>query len=363
MAIFPAALLNAQFEKPVISFLATDHDFGNIKESDGKASTVFEFTNTGRVPLIIQNVRTSCGCTSPEWTREPLVPGQSGKITVAFDPRSRPGPFNKTITITCNAEPAVYTLAIKGNVIPAGTAGIPSMPAYKYMIGDLRLQTVHASFGDIYMGRDDTVSIQIFNASSEKSIQPGFLKIPGHIKVRFLPVVLKPGEKGRIEFTFSSVLKNDWDYCVDRLSLTLNGELLNGNAISLTANVKEDFSSLTGEAFQQSPIAGFDTLTHDFGPVDENILVNHDFLLTNRGKSELFIRKVSASCGCTAVQPSKTVIAPGESTAISVQFDTRGRSGAEKKAITVITNDPRHPKTILWIKADVKGNPGQTGKP
>lgn len=353
-------VLYSQFLKPGIYFPSDKYDFGTIREADGQVSYEFEYTNTGKVPLILQNVRATCGCTTPEWTKEPIVPGQQGRIKVIFDPKNRPGPFVKTITVTSNAEPAVHTLTIQGTVIPVQKSQLVYTLGYKYTIGDLMLQTVHASFGDVLMGKDDTTDIGIINGSSEKTIRPGFLKIPGHLSVRFVPESLPPGETGKIIFTLSSAMRNDWDYVIDRLSLTVNGELLPNNIISLTANIKEDFSAMTASEFSRSPLAIFDTTTFDFGSVPVNTSVGHDFVLTNKGKSDLYIRKVNASCGCTAVHPSKTIIPPGDSTVIKVLYNTQGRNGADKKAITVITNDPRRPKIILWIKAFVESQQSPT---
>jgi hypothetical protein len=204
------------------------------------------------------------------------------------------------------------------------------------------------------MGQDDTISIPVLNTSAEKTLHPGFQKVPEYLMVDFIPDSLAPNEMGRIFFTFSSGRRNEWDYVIDRLILTVNGEILPNNVISLTANVKEDFSMLTAEEFASSAIAVFDTTAFDFGSVPGNSKVEHEFILMNKGKSDLYLRKVSASCGCTVVQPSKTMIPPGDSTIIKVTYNTQGHSGADKKAITVITNDPRKSKSILWIKALVE---------
>jgi hypothetical protein len=283
-----------------------------------------------------------------------VVPDQIGRIKVSFDPKNRPGPFAKTITVTSNAEPSVTTLTIKGTVIPAKMEQLVKTFGFKYSIGDMKLQTVHASFGDVIMGQDDTISIPVVNTSSEKTLHPGFLKVPDYLTVDFIPDSLSPNEMGRIFFTFSSSRRNEWDYVIDRLLLTLNGESVPSNVISLTANVKEDFSKLTAEEFTSSAVAVFDTTAFDFGSVPGNSKVEHEFILTNKGKSDLYVRKVSASCGCTVVQPSKTMIPPGDSTVIKVTYNTQGHNGADKKAITVITNDPRKSKSILWIKALVE---------
>jgi hypothetical protein len=352
-AVLIAPLMHGQFIKPVIAFDVTDYDFKNINETDGPVSYEFEYTNTGKVPLIVQNVHASCGCTTPEWTKEPVVPGQEGKIKVSFDPKNRPGPFTKTITVTSNADPSVATLTIRGTVIPVKLSRLVNSLGYMNTIGDLKLQSVHASFGDVMMGDVDTVSINIVNASSDKTLHLSFLKIPEYLTVTYSSNSFAPGEMGKINFILSTAKRNEWDYILDKLFLMINGEMTPNNVISLTANVKEDFSGLTPDEFRNSAVVSFDTGTYDFGSVGANVQVAHDFILTNKGKSDLFIRKVTATCGCTAVEPAKTIIAPGTSTIIKATYNTTGRSGPDKKAITVITNDPRQPRTILWIKASV----------
>jgi hypothetical protein len=110
--------LSGQNAGSAITFETRDHDFGSIKESDGAVSFAFTFTNTGKAPLILTNVHASCGCTTPDWTREPVLPGKPGVIKVSFNPAQRPGAFNKTITVTSNAETPSVTLVIRGVVIP-----------------------------------------------------------------------------------------------------------------------------------------------------------------------------------------------------------------------------------------------------
>jgi len=105
-------------QKPSMDFARTEHNFGTIKEEMGAVTTQFEFTNTGKSPLIIQRVSASCGCTTPGYTREPVLPGKKGSISVKYSTVRRPGTFNKTITVYTNVPDTVYVLTIKGNVVP-----------------------------------------------------------------------------------------------------------------------------------------------------------------------------------------------------------------------------------------------------
>ncbi len=106
---------------PEISVDKEVHDYGTI-EKGGDPFCYFEVTNTGTEPLVISNAKGSCGCTVPEWSREPVMPGKTTKIKVRYDTK-RVGPINKSVTLTSNAvnEPTMV-LRIKGNVkAPAKT--------------------------------------------------------------------------------------------------------------------------------------------------------------------------------------------------------------------------------------------------
>jgi len=108
---------------PEINFSKSVHDYGTVyKEGDGTCE--FQFTNTGKEPLVISNVRSSCGCTVPKWTREPILPGQAGTINVKYDTK-RLGAINKTITVLSNAKTPSVVLRIKGNVVDAPSEAAP----------------------------------------------------------------------------------------------------------------------------------------------------------------------------------------------------------------------------------------------
>lgn len=90
------------------------HDFGKIKQGT-PVTHEFKFTNKGDVPMVITNVAASCGCTTPDWTRDPIAPGGQGFIKATYNAAS-PGGFNKTVTVTSNIENGFVQLFIKGEV-------------------------------------------------------------------------------------------------------------------------------------------------------------------------------------------------------------------------------------------------------
>ena len=116
MLILLATGMVAAQSKAVISADETSHDFGTIKEAAGSVSYTFKIKNTGEAPLVLTRVIASCGCTTPEWTKEPIAPGKGGDIKITYNPKDRPGPFVKTISVYSNGKTGSFILTIRGEV-------------------------------------------------------------------------------------------------------------------------------------------------------------------------------------------------------------------------------------------------------
>ena len=101
-----------------IQFTESVHDFGLIDEKGGAVSHTFEFVNTGDGNLVINDVRTQCGCTRPDFPKNPIAPGKKGKIKITFLPTGRQGSLNKTATVYTNGHPRKVELKIRGRVAP-----------------------------------------------------------------------------------------------------------------------------------------------------------------------------------------------------------------------------------------------------
>ncbi len=101
---------------PQFSFETELHDFGQLIDGE-KVSYSFKFTNSGDQPLIISNAKGSCGCTVPNWPKDPIQPGDSGTIDVTFNSSGRTGKQNKAITLTANTNPSRKVINITSEVI------------------------------------------------------------------------------------------------------------------------------------------------------------------------------------------------------------------------------------------------------
>ncbi len=104
-----------------MTFEETEFEFGTVAEGE-KVSHTYVFENTGEEPLLISNAKGSCGCTVPDWPREPIAPGAKGEVTVEFNSSGKPGDRNQKVTLTANTNPAQTFLALKGNVTPKDAA-------------------------------------------------------------------------------------------------------------------------------------------------------------------------------------------------------------------------------------------------
>jgi len=110
---------------PVIKFAEPEFDFGTIKQGD-KVEHTFKFTNAGTADLIISDAKASCGCTVPDWTKEPVAPGKDGEVHVVFNSAGKSGDVSKTVTLTLNTEKGSETVSFKANI---KTDGIGTVPA------------------------------------------------------------------------------------------------------------------------------------------------------------------------------------------------------------------------------------------
>jgi hypothetical protein len=333
------------------------HDFGKIAEENGKAEFKFIFSNLGNAPLVISTVNSSCGCTAPAWSKEPVPPGGKGFITAVYDPTGVNGTFNKTLTVTFT-DLSPITLTIKGEVTPK-SKGIED--EYRYVIGPIRMNSNNIHFQDIYSDETKSQTIDIINTSqesvkitfNEKRVSPPYIQIVCH------PETLQPGEKGVISFTYNAQEKNDYGYVYDRIYFNFNGSNDFNHKMNVSAFIKERFSP---EMIKNPPIfTMIGEKTYDFGKIKSGDKVEYEFKFKNTGKNDLIIRKTKASCGCTAVTIGSQIIKPGGEGSIKAVFDSNGKSGNQNKTITVTTNipdvegQPKNSEIILMLKGVIEG--------
>jgi hypothetical protein len=146
-----------------IHFESPSHNFGNTNEEDGILHHDFLFTNTGVDPLMVTNVGASGGILVAGWTKYPVMPGDSGIVSVGYDPINKPGKFNRSITVSSTGNPPSVILRLLGDINPREKA---PRELYPVEMGLLRLKSDHIIFGTISPESFHTDTMPVINLSS-----------------------------------------------------------------------------------------------------------------------------------------------------------------------------------------------------
>lgn len=362
LSMFASTALWAQVKVGKVQFNKDRHDFGRIKEDGGAAVIEFEFTNTGTVDVALTEVQASCGCTTPTWTKDAIKPGQKGVVRASYEPMNRPGPFTKNVTVRTNGEPSILNLTISGDVIPR-VKGVKDW--YPQESGSLRMTSRSVYFNRVYHDGQESQKVTLYNDSDKPvniKMTETQTQLPVWASVTAKKTTIAPKDSIHLEFKIDATKQNDWDYIQSSFYLKTDDAKEADKQFYLSGNVVENFGNLT--ATTPLPQAIFDKLSHDYGKINAGTTNTMSFSLTNKGNAPLVIRKVKASCGCTAPQPQKMLLAPGETTTIDVTYNSHGKEGKQNQTVTVITNDPQRAKQTLKIEADVLkvATPNGSGK-
>jgi hypothetical protein len=342
VAMIAAVTLNVAAQKPVMTFEEKKYDFGKINEADGNVSHVFEFTNTGNAPLIIQRVNSSCGCTTPEWTQSPVEPGGKGKITATYHALGRPGVFNKQIYVLSNASNEQEVLVISGTVIPKSQPESNASPASKYpmQIGDLNLNSLLVQFNNVEKSETQTRTIGIKN-NTPNNLSVSVSDVPAYLTVTANPKILKPNEEGTLNVTFDGKKVPEWGPVNDKISLVLNGKKVTSDKITIAANVIENFSKMSVSDKRQAPIVEIKSSNLYFGSVKQGSKVRGKVGIKNVGINPLEIRRIVNTNGEIAIVPLKMNIRSGHTDNLKIDIDAKSLpKGDYKRSFTIQTNDP-----------------------
>lgn len=190
----------------VFKFETEKKNFGTITEGT-QATHLFKFTNTGNAPIVLTNVRASCGCTTPEWPKEPILPGESAAIKAIYNSKNRPGSFNKTITITSNASTPVKRLQISGDVVTDPNA-IAKQSSQQLSLGvgpkpEISLTEKSYNFGKVQVGTAITKEFTYTNTGQGDLIIKNVFSRCRCVSFQTDRPTLKPGESATLTITYT----------------------------------------------------------------------------------------------------------------------------------------------------------------
>lgn len=205
LMFFFSATLFAQTPSSQLSYDKRIHDFGEIQEKDGKVSHTFIFTNTSKVPVVIGGTHSGCGCTSTDYTKEPIKPGSTGKVTVTYNPANRPGFFSKEIVVFSNNAKNYTRIWVKGTVVPSLR---PVEEDHPYNLGSgLHSSLKVLTFGSVKRGENKEIGMFYAN-DTEKEMNLTFIVEGNHPNITFTnPGKLASKGRGKINFKYTSSSK------------------------------------------------------------------------------------------------------------------------------------------------------------
>ena len=339
----------AQLAEPLF-FGEKLHDFGDIREADGPAVFEFVVVNRSTRPVKILSVKASCGCTTPGWTKEPIAPGASGFVKASYDPKGRPGYFNKTLAVTTDWDGNALTLQIKGNVVSPTTENDPT--SFSVTKGNLRFKVNSFNLNKVFINRDPEAVSFLMRNPTKDSIHFLSVVAPNYIKV-ITPKAIAPAAIAPIKILFDSKLKGQYGFVSENVEIKTDDKELPEKSFSVYATVEEYFSKLSETELANAPVLSLSANLIKFGNVKAGTVLDREIKLTNTGKKELIIRHAQSNCSCLTITPGLRVLKPGQETAVKISLNTTGRTGPQNKSITIYSTDPQNPVQRVTFTAGV----------
>jgi hypothetical protein len=325
-----------------ITFNDTKHDFGVIYDKGGAISFDFVLTNNSEESLLINNVKASCGCTTPSWTRTPIEPKQSGTITVSYNPSGQQGSFLKSIVVHTN-QGAPIMLQISGEVT---NAAVPKKPEeiYPVALENYRLKNKNLNFGKLDISDSKTIRLEVFNNSNKPVTQK--ITPPKYFTVNYNPII-EPNKESIIEITFLAGKYNKYGYAKDNLIFYINGRK---QIFPYSALILDNFDIWDPNKKNNAGKLNTNTVEINFGNFTRG--TSRTLKLSNSGNSPLNIRNIQSSSPW--VVPSKTtfVINKGEIEEIKVNVDKSEITSSFVSTLSIISDDPRNPLFEVKIIAN-----------
>ena len=327
-----------------ISFSETIFDFGTIGDKDGKFAHDFIISNNSKEPLVITRVVASCGCTSPSWTKEPIEPGKSGKITVEYNPIGNQGQITKSIRVTTNLQPENTTLFIKANVIKGNldpTIGFP-IP-----MGNLLFKkTPELDFGQIDKKENKTIVLEVYNNSPENFTNT--FSFPSYIKIE--PEVIPSKVQTALSITFDPVKYAKTGIVKDVIKASVaektRGTVL--GSISYKAFVKENYDNLTPEQIKNSGKINLNknSLIFTQSAKDNSAILK----IANSGKSNLNIKGIQSFNPNIKFSKTNFTVKPDKMVEIKIDYPVHKLSNPELSPIIyIISDDPSDPVKEIHV--------------
>ncbi len=335
-----------------ILWLEKDYDFGLMKEEAGPKTGKSRFINNSPEEISITGVRPSCGCTQASYTHDPIAPGDTAVISFTYDPKGRPGRFQKSVRVYVG-DKDTYIIRINGNVL-----GTPQSLSKLYPIenGALRLSETLVAVGDVTHGTTRHFFINGYNQSSD-SITPVITCTNPALSVSASQDRVGPGDIVTYGLYFNSRGIFEMGIVDIPVKISVNdGKTENTVTVSLTANVTPDFSRLTKEEVNDGPRCYLLPDRMDLGILKKEAKnPEFKFVIRNEGKKEMRIMRVYAPSGKLKISRFPTRLNAGKAGEAEGELLLKDIAASPFNIkIEVITDDPLHPVRIFHLVGQIE---------
>jgi hypothetical protein len=345
-AVKPAAV-----EKGALFFDKTHIDMGSVQDVNEPIPVTFTFRNIGKGPVTISGVKVSCSCLAAEWPKIPLKFNEEGKITILYYPKGQSGPQSKEITVYTNGYPDNYLLKV---AVYVNDKNAQQAKLYPSVQGNLRFTTYDVNFNNLNPESTDSFELGIYNPT-DRTVRIMGIKTPDHIRVEPSSMYIASQHAITVKLRYYALMTKDYGKRKDEVLITTYGDtLFPEKKLLINAVINEDFSKLKEKERNNPPVFEAITPVIDLDTLDLKSIVTAEFIVTNKGKSPMYIRKAFGTCGCTEVEyDSNKPIKRNKTGIIRVTYNTTYEIGPVSKKIFVITNTPQQTQHEMLLKANV----------
>jgi hypothetical protein len=347
IAIMALSIISAFSQVKISDGLEVDkivHDFGDIKFKSGPVSCTFTITNISDKAAVIYNVVSSCGCTDVQWTREPVMPGKKGKISVTYSNDEGAYPFDKTLTVYVSDVKKPILLKVRGVSVEAPR---PLKESFPIAIGPLGFRALEFKCGNLDQGEQRSEATMIANTSN-KPIKVSFKNISDHLDISVSPNPIPANSTAEMSFTVTAC-RSLWGKNHYYATPVIDGKSYGEKAIDIWAFTRENFDKISEQEKSDGPRPMFKESTFQAGKIKKGDVIHAEFTFENTGKKPFGVYKVDIDAPKWAhgrIPPTK----PGDKTTFTVDIDTSDMDSGEMLVIVALTtNSPLRPLVNLFI--------------
>ncbi len=328
-----------------------DTDIKKVGEVEFQKPRQFSlgFTNKGDKPLVIKEVKASCGCLDVSFPKNAIAAGSRGEIDITFDAKML-GSFYKEVEVQTNASDKPAYIAIQGTVVAEIQDFSDEFPID---LGNVRLMTNTIEFEDVNRGDHPTAELRLLNAD-RTAFRPELMHLPPYLSAEYLPEDIPAGKTGTIRLTLDSEKLNTLGLNQTSIYLSryMGDKISETNEILVSAILLPSFAQMSDETLALAPELTISESSVDMGAFDGKKSISKTIMLTNTGKSDLHIQQVQVFNKAIGVSIANSTIRPGKSTKLKISVSAHYLHKSKgRMRVMLISDAPRQAKQ--YINVDV----------